>query len=726
MDSALLEQIDTSAYFRMLEVAVPGTRAIGIFADDELWTTSDHDDARSLLEFTRRKICNNALEWPPADPVAICDASASDQCVVACLSNPNGEVAGHLVLLCSGKARPADVESSTSVIRCLVNELMLTSELNSMTSELTERYEELNLVYHTEDQVNYFREGTDALTQLVDNCNSYLGVGLTALVLKSKKIEIVRSTLSQTLDDAQVILSRLQHELYDWVQANKATLVVNDITDERSATLLRGIPYKVLCTPVLDGGGEVAGVLAILNDHSRLDFTNSDRNLLSVMARKAGKIIQANYDALTGLVNRGGFEFFLDAAISDVRGTSRQHCVLHLNIDQLRVVNDTASHHAGDEVIRQVVKTVAAHLRETDTMARIGGDQFGILLENCTLKHGQKIAEQIRASVKKLKIEFNGREHAVSLSQGLAVITAKTQDFVTVLAGAELACGASSDKGGNRVEVYHDENSELVQRRRQMDLVEKIQKAISDDGFVLYSQVIRPIQNPAEPDHFEILLRMVVDDEVVSPGLFIPAAERYHLMPAVDRWVAETALTTLSQVPESILSRCLFAINLSGQSLGDPAFLEFLIELLNGSSVPKHSICFEITETAAIDNLAAAKHFITTVGALGCQFSLDDFGAGLSSFAYLKSLPVDQLKIDGEFVKDLIEDPVSAAMVASIHQIGHTMGLKTIAEFVENDAIQSRLKEMGVDYAQGFGVGKPLPLDEQLRELSDVPAAAEL
>ena len=726
MDSSLLEQIDTSAYFRMLEVAVPGTRAVGIFADGKIRAATDHDNVRSLLEFTRRKVCSSSLEWPPANPVAVYDASDTDQCLVACLCNANGDLAGHLVLLCSGKAQPDHVESASAVVRCLINELMLSAELNSMTTELTERYEELNLVYHTEDQVNYFREGTDALTQLVDNCNSYLDVGLTALVLKSKKVEIVRSTLSQTLDDAQIILTRLQNELYDWVQTNNATLVVNDVTDEHAATLLRGVPYKVLCTPVLDGGGEVAGVLAILNDHSRLNFTNSDRNLLSVMARKAGKIIQANYDALTGLVNRGGFEFFLEAAATEVRGTSRQHCVLHLNIDQLRVVNDTASHHAGDEVIRQVVKTVGGHLRETDTMARIGGDQFGILLENCTLKHGQKIAEEVRASVKDLKISFNGREHAVSLSQGLAVITAKTPDIVSTLAGAELACSASSDKGGNRVEIYHDENSELVQRRRQMDLVEKIQKAIGDDGFVLYSQVIRPIQNPNEPDHFEILLRMTADDEIVSPALFIPAAERYHLMPAVDRWVTERALTALSEVSAAVLDSCLFAINLSGQSLGDPAFLEFLIDLVNRSPVPKHSICFEITETAAIDNLSAAQHFITTVGALGCQFSLDDFGAGLSSFAYLKSLPVDQLKIDGVFVKDLIEDDVSAAMVASIHQIGHTMGLKTIAEFVENDTILARLKEMGVDYAQGFGVGKPMPLEEQLRQLSDVPAAAEL
>lgn len=726
MDSSLLDQIDSAAYFRMLEVAVPGARAIGLVANDEIQATSEHDDARSLLEFTRRKVWAEFERQRVENFVAVLDASLTDQCLIAALGNANGETAGYLLLLCSGKISDEVLDSGASVIRCLINELMLTSELNSMTSELTERYEELNLVYHTEDQVNYFREGADALTQLVDNCNGYLGVGLTALVLKSKKIEIVRSALPRNLEDAQIILSRLQNELYDWVETNKETVVINDVADELGINLLRGVPYKVLCTPVLDGGNEVAGILVILNDHSRLDFTNSDRNLLSVMARKAGKIIQSNYDALTGLVNRGGFEYFLDAAITDVRGTSRQHCILHINIDQLRIVNDTASHHAGDEVIRQVVKTVAAHLRETDTMARIGGDQFGVLLENCTLKHGQKIAEQIRAAVKGLKISFNGREHAVSVSLGLAVLTAETKDLVSALAGAELACGASSDKGGNRVEVYHDENSELIQRRRQMDLVEKIQKAISDDGFVLYSQVIRPIQNPSDPDHYEILLRMTDDDGVVSPGLFIPAAERYHLMPAVDRWVAQNALESLALVPQEALNACLFAINLSGQSLGDPAFLDFLVELLAESPVPTNCVCFEITETAAIDNLDSAKHFITTLGALGCQFSLDDFGAGLSSFSYLKSLPVDQLKIDGQFVKDLLEDRVSAAMVASIHQIGHTMGLKTIAEFVENEAIRSRLQEMGVDYAQGFGVGKPIPLDEQLRELGDVPAAAGL
>ena len=296
----------------------------------------------------------------------------------------------HYVRKAAGSTR--NLQSNVApIVRCMLNELQMTAVLDSMTAELTERYEELNLVYHTEDEVNFFREGRDTLAQLVENCNELLGRGPHCPDTKKQEDQSrpkLQNVRRWSMPDWSWIACRII--CIPGCEANNESVVINDVTDELAVTVMRGVPYKILCTPVLDGGGSVTGLLVIVNEYSHGDFTNSDKNLLAVMARKAGKIIQASYDALTGLVKQGGFEFYLETAIAEARGTQKQHCVLHVNIDQLSVVNDTASRHAGDEVIRQTVRTIAAHLRESDTMSRIAGDQFGILLERCTGDHGQK------------------------------------------------------------------------------------------------------------------------------------------------------------------------------------------------------------------------------------------------------------------------------------------------------------------------------------------------
>ena len=320
--------------------------------------------------------------------------------------------------------------------------------------------------------------------------------------------------------------------------------------------------------------------------------------------------------------------------------------------------------------------------------------------------------DDLRGVVKAYRFEWEDHSFEMGASVGLVGIDKDSGSLAEVLSAADSACYVAKDLGRNRTHVFSYDDSDLARHHSHMLWVQRLQRALDRDSFVLHCQRADPVKDPAGGVRYqEILLRMVEGEELIGPGVFIPAAERYHLMPAIDRWVVRHALQALARKP-GWDERDLFAINLSGQSLGDDAFLDYVSGELAQSGVPAARICFEITETAAVANLRSAQKFIATLKRLGCAFALDDFGSGLSSFAYLKRLPVDFLKIDGRFVRDMATDPVDHAMVESINQLGHVVGVKTIAEFVENAAILEQLERLGVDYAQGYGVHKPVPLEQ--------------
>ncbi|TFW45139.1 MULTISPECIES: EAL domain-containing protein [Pseudomonas] len=447
--------------------------------------------------------------------------------------------------------------------------------------------------------------------------------------------------------------------------------------------------------------GRVSGAVLVLHDMTQ------ERQYIANLSW------QATHDALTGLANRREFEYRLEQVLHPAGGQQGgRHALMFLDLDQFKLVNDTCGHAAGDELLRHICALLQSDLREGDTLARLGGDEFGILLENCPASAAEKIAESLRHTVQNLHFVWKGRPFMTTVSIGLVHLSSQTPTTLeTSLRAADMACYMAKEKGRNRVQVYHADDSELSLRFGEMAWVQRLHMALEENRFCLYAQEISPLgATDAGNGHIEILLRL--HDEagrIILPDSFIPAAERYGLMTSLDRWVVENVFKIIARCmlerPARPMAIC--AINLSGITIGDDEFLGFLREKFETYRIPPEMICFEITETSAIANLGSAIRFINELKALGCHFSLDDFCAGMSSFAYLKHLPVDFLKIDGSFVKDMLDDPINRAMVEVINHIGHVMGKRTIAEFVETPQIEKALLEIGVDYAQGYLIERP-------------------
>lgn len=460
---------------------------------------------------------------------------------------------------------------------------------------------------------------------------------------------------------------------------------------------------ELTAAPIRDRSGQVIGAVVVLHDITEM------RGL----ARKIS--YQATHDALTGLVNRHEFERRLDHMLKSAAEDGHQHALCYIDLDQFKIVNDTCGHIAGDELLRQLATLLHAKIRSRDTLARLGGDEFGVLLGECPIHQARVIANMLCQTVNEFRFVWQDKTFEIGASIGLVAINSQSKSIVDIMSAADAACYAAKDKGRNRVYVYTPDDEELQQRQGEMQWVAHINKAFDENRFKLYCQRIVALSpRTATRDHFEVLLRMVDHKgRVILPMAFIPAAERYNIMPSIDRWVIETVLSSYDKLREQSASRhpVTFAINLSGASLGDESFLNFVKKQFSEYALPPQGVCFEITETAAIANMSKAVQFMKELKELGCQFSLDDFGSGLSSFTYLKNLPVDYLKIDGSFVRDMNHDPIDRAMVEAINNIGHVMGIQTIAEAVEDEAVLQELRELGVDYAQGFGIERPQRLE---------------
>ena len=459
--------------------------------------------------------------------------------------------------------------------------------------------------------------------------------------------------------------------------------------------------------PIRLQDGRIVGAVMVFKDVSE------KRRLIQRISH------QARHDSLTGLVNRLEFHHQLERFLDNVRSNDSEHALCYLDLDQFKVINDTCGHTAGDALLQQISLLLKKHARTGDIVARLGGDEFGLLLGNCPLSKAEEIARVLCQAIGEIRFPWEDKIFEVGVSIGLVPVTTDSENPKQLLSHADVACYAAKDHGRNRVHVYTVDDQDLSRRERELHWASMISGALEQNRFRLYVQQIVCLDNSqARPrNHYEVLLRMLDSDgKEISPGVFIPAAERYNLMPSVDEWVIHHTLAHLEKHLHRFGSEGIsLAINLSGNSLNREKLQTYIEEQFTRFSVPPQMICFEITETAVIHNLAQTSEFIRALKKLGCQFALDDFGSGLSSFTYLKNLPVDYLKIDGSFVRDMVNNRINDAMVAAINNIGHVMGILTIAEFVENKAILERLRELGVDYAQGFGVMGLEPIEKVLR-----------
>ncbi len=451
--------------------------------------------------------------------------------------------------------------------------------------------------------------------------------------------------------------------------------------------------------PIFGDDGELLGAVLIITEVTQL------RALQQRMTHLA------THDPLTGLINRREFELRLAAAIKTTTSSFRQFALCYLDLDEFKVVNDTCGHSVGDQLLQQITSVLDAVIREGDTLARLGGDEFGILLADCDLDEAENEARRVIDAVRQYRFQWEDRFFEIAASVGIVPVAGGRGNLGELLSAADSACYVAKDRGRNQIHLSRIDDTAVTVRHTEMRWIEHINRALDEDRFRLFKQPIRPLQKPDGPDFHELLLRLVdVHGTIVAPSQFIGAAERYRMMPVIDLWVVGAALNMIGNMGEtSEHLSATFTINLSGQSFGNSELKDLILGGLERLQIPPRQVMFEITETAAISNLSVALDFISTLRECGCRFVLDDFGSGLSSFRYLRSLDVEFLKIDGELVREIAKDPIQREMVAAIHRIGESMGIQTIGEWVEDDDIESALRDIGVDYAQGFGVGRPEP-----------------
>lgn len=609
------------------------------------------------------------------------------------------------------------------VLECLGRELALQDLLANGGGESGgERDSDLDVLLATTGEK---REGSeDDIRHLLQSTTDHMRCEFSALIIPERNLVTVAKAEGRNVDTS--VLAKMHRHLLSLTHVRNASVTLNT----RDALPGMTLPMRALATPIRNPSGRAGGVLALFRAHQSAEFRPRDAQLAELLARRAATIIDASYDALTGLLTRDAFEQRVPSLL-ERRDTARRQLwsCLYIDSDRTHVTNDNYGMHVGDKLLSRLGELVRTRLVPGALASRLSGDRLGILLPTAP-EDALTFAEALRAGVEGFTASHLGAapdgKFSASISIGIAAVGGEIGDFAPALAQAETACKAAKDRGRNRVEVYQSSDDSIIRRYQDVNIAPSLRAALNENRLRLDAQLIAPLRDPAAGPHFELLLRMIEDNgDVVGPGRFLSAAVRYQLMPEVDRWVLREAVRVLKPHAALLANRPVaFTVNLSGQSLGDDGFADHVIDMIKGSGVNPKVFCFEVTESAAIANLARAETMMKRLRELGCSFALDDFGTGLSSLAYLRALPIDMLKIDGSFVKDVLKDPRAESMVQAIAQLARSMNLTTVAEFVETDEIRVHVASLGVDYGQGFAIARPAPLMDTIAELPAYEEAA--
>ena len=565
---------------------------------------------------------------------------------------------------------------------------------------------------------------SDDFEQLLDNCVTQLDCTLGALLLPDQKIALTYSANRANRSADTAMLERMQRNLLAWAQVQRRTLVLNKPPPNNP---FGSEAHKILACPVRQGAQHVVGLMVLFRAANSADFSARQVRIVEMITRRVAYVLQNAFDPTTGLLSRPAFEQRALAVLGSNGSAKGPHCVAYADVDLLHVVNENHGMHVGDEVIRTIADTIRGHLPANMSASHISGDRFALFMTDTAIDAAEQYLVKLCREINGIEYRHDGKRLSLSLSIGVAGVPSTKHPLSHALATAEVACKAAKDRGRGRVEAYHDADHSIVRRYEDMAIVSTLRDAIDSDRFRMEAQPIAHLGgNDGKPRRFELLLRMIdADGENVSPERFLSAAERYQMGTDIDRWVVQYTLEILSSAaPQLQALGAHFAVNLSGQSIGDEQFPSFLEGKLREYSLPPSLLSFEITETAAVANIVRAERLIRRLQDLGHDIALDDFGRGLSSLTYLKSLSVSYLKIDGGLVRDLAGNTRSQAMVNAIVQLAQAMKLRTTAECIETDAIQTTCTRLGVDYGQGFAIGRPRPLETVLQELLRGPSGS--
>lgn len=719
--STFTDQADQASgyapYGQLVKMLLPSAGSIAIYdaGGECVWCSDGYErpDLRALLERLREAGADTL-----AGRGSVERTSAGVPAFVSALRGDQGRPLGSVVLELSANNSRYTASMVTSLLRpvldCLESRMSLEHTVLH-APEPNDRSSGMDLLLSVDEND---REDASALEQLVRHCVEHLGCVMGALLVPDKNLT-VSCALDSSLSGSQ-LLDRTQKHLLAWAQLNNRPMVVNRVGGSSEVA-----PYKILTCPVRDPHNRVTGLVALFRAASADDFELRDVRILEFVSRKAVGILSSQLDPLTGLVNRMIFERRVQAELD--AGSASGHALLYVDIDKLEAINEAFGLHAGDEVIQRIGDVLRRAAGANAIVSRISGDRFGVFLPSGNATHATDIGRLILAAINQLGY-MNGAESVpVSVSIGIALASGAEDRVAHLLAAAELACKRAKQQGRNRLTVHDEENALQLVRRRQAVASAALQDALKNNDFRLEAQPIVGLASQAGIQLArEVLVRMRNPaGELLAPDKFLDAAERYELLPALDRWVLCSILELLKTEPSLLAASGCIAVNVSAQSLASGKYASFALDQIARASLPPGAFCFELRESAAVNRLADAEHLIRELTRAGSKVALDDFGYGLSSLAHLKRLPVHYLKIDGRFVRRIVEDRVAESIVSGIAKAAKTLGVQTIAEHVENQALADRLRALDVDFGQGFFLGRPEPFVKSV-EAAELPPQAIL